>query len=155
MPKTVGRCSPRGLRPFRHHLRAAPAVPGPSLDRNGMAMPVIAGKNGIEQKQVLSLTRSIESTERLGPFHTKPCSRKSAVRSLPRIQSLPDYHALTAQKFHRSTVTYPDSSASGWNNACDDVDANTVRIDNGEMAVAPGFVAERDDDRPNGEDGCG
>ena len=50
VPKTVGMCSPRGLRPFRHHLRAAPAVPGPSLDRNGMAMPVIAEKNGIEQK---------------------------------------------------------------------------------------------------------
>ena len=49
-PKTVGMCSPRGLRPFRHHLRAAPAVPGPGLDRNGMAMPVIAEKNGIEQK---------------------------------------------------------------------------------------------------------
>ena len=44
------RQDPRSLRPFRHHLRAAPAVPGPSLDRNGMAMPVIAEKNGIEQK---------------------------------------------------------------------------------------------------------
>ena len=50
VPKTVGMCSPRGLRLFRHHLRAASAIPGPSLDRNGMAMPVIAEKNGIEQK---------------------------------------------------------------------------------------------------------
>ena len=49
-PKTVGMCSPRGLRPFRHHLRAAPAVPGHGLDQNGMALPVIAEKNGIEQK---------------------------------------------------------------------------------------------------------
>ena len=56
VPKTVGMCSPRSLRLFRHHLRAAPAVPEPSLDRNGMAMPVIAEKNGIEQKWVLSLT---------------------------------------------------------------------------------------------------
>ena len=72
-----------------------------------------------------------------------------------QVQSPPDYHALTAQRLHRSTVTRPDSNASGWNNACDDVDANTLRIDNGEMAVAPGFVAERDDHRHDGEDGCG
>ena len=49
-PLRPRRWDPRGLRPFRHHLRAAPAVPEPSLDRNGMAMPVIAEKNGIEQK---------------------------------------------------------------------------------------------------------
>ena len=49
VPKTVGMCSPQGLRLFRHHLRAASAVQT-RLDRNGMSRPVIAEKNGIERK---------------------------------------------------------------------------------------------------------
>ena len=44
-PRLLHSWQPRGRRLFRHHLRAASAVPGPGLDRNGVAMPVIAEKN--------------------------------------------------------------------------------------------------------------
>ena len=41
----------QGLVPDNFFLpRVAPAVPGSGLDRNGIALPAMAGKNGIEQE---------------------------------------------------------------------------------------------------------